>query len=189
MSEMQSSAQTYALGHTAEAFQRLLVQGQLFHPFTRRLLEDAGLRAGMHVLDLGCGPGDVSLLAAELVGEQGSVLGVDTNANVLQIAQAHAQSAGLSHASFLVGHIDELAITQQSDAIVGRLIFDVPGESPPLCCGGLQRTCVQGQCWLSRNMTSPLKAMPPCLLPHCGNKQWIGVRRPSDGSESSRAWG
>ncbi len=123
MSEVQSSAQTYALGHTPEAFQRLLVQGQLFNPFTRRLLGDAGLRAGMHVLDVGCGPGDVSLLAAELVGEQGSVLGVDTNASVLQMAHARAQAAGLSHVSFLVGNIDELAFTQQFDAIVGRLIL------------------------------------------------------------------
>src|SRR6266699_6514702 len=93
MSEIQSSAQTYALGNAPEAFQRLLVQGQLFNPFTRRLLKDAGLRAGMQVLDVGCGPGDVSLLAAELVGEQGSVIGVDTNASVLQIAQARAQAA------------------------------------------------------------------------------------------------
>jgi len=56
MSEAPSSAQTYALGHTPEAVQRLLVQSQLFHPFTRRLLEDAGLRPGMHVLDLGVVP-------------------------------------------------------------------------------------------------------------------------------------
>jgi ubiquinone/menaquinone biosynthesis C-methylase UbiE len=123
MSEVQPSAQTYALGHTPEAFQRLLMQGQLFNPFTRRLLEDAGLRAGMHVLDLGCGPGDVSLLAAEVVGEQGSVLGVDTNASVLQIAQARAQAAGLRQVSFQVGNIDELALTQRFDAIVGRLIL------------------------------------------------------------------
>ena len=123
MSEVQPSSQTYALGHTPEAFQRLLVQGQLFNPFTRRLLEDAGLRAGMHVLDLGCGPGDVSLLAAELVGEQGSVLGVDTNVSVLQIAQARAQAAGLSHIAFLAGNINELALTQQFDAIIGRLIL------------------------------------------------------------------
>jgi ubiquinone/menaquinone biosynthesis C-methylase UbiE len=123
MSEVQPSAQTYALGHTPEAFQRLLVQGQLFNPFTRRLLEDAGLRAGMHVLDVGCGPGEVSLLAAEVVGEQGSVLGVDTNASVLQIAQARAQAADLSHVAFQVGNIDELALTQQFDAIVGRLIL------------------------------------------------------------------
>jgi len=123
MPEIQSSAQIYALGHTTEAFQRLLVQGQLFNPFTRRLLEEAGLRAGMQVLDVGCGPGDVSLLAAELVGEQGSVIGVDTNGSVLHIAQARAQAAGLRQVSFLVGNIDELAITQQFDAIVGRLIL------------------------------------------------------------------
>jgi SAM-dependent methyltransferase len=65
----------------------------------------------------------VSLLAAEVVGEQGSVLGVDTNPSVLQIAQARAQAADLSHVSFQVGNIDELALTQQFDAIVGRLIL------------------------------------------------------------------
>jgi ubiquinone/menaquinone biosynthesis C-methylase UbiE len=123
MSKGSSSDQTYALGHTPEAFQRLLVQGQLFNPFTRRLLEEAGLGTGMQVLDVGCGPGDVSWLAAELVGEQGSVIGVDTNASVLLLAQARAQAAGLRHVSFLVGNIDALALTQQFDAIVGRLIL------------------------------------------------------------------
>jgi len=123
MSEIQSSVQSYALGHTPEAFQRLLVQGQLFNPFTRRMLSDAGLRAGMHVLDLGCGLGDVSLLAAELVGEQGSVLGMDTSASVLQLAHERAQAAGFSHVAFLVGNIDEMALTQQFDAIIGRLIL------------------------------------------------------------------
>src|SRR5258708_31198961 len=116
MSEVQPSAQTYALGHTPETFQRLLVQGQLFNPFTRRLLEDAGLRAGMHVLDLGCGPGDVSLLAAELVGEQGSVMGVDSNTRVLELAQARAQTAALSHVAFHVSSIHDLAPTQQFHA-------------------------------------------------------------------------
>jgi 2-polyprenyl-3-methyl-5-hydroxy-6-metoxy-1,4-benzoquinol methylase len=188
MSEVQSSAQTYALGHTPEAFQRLLVQGQLFNPFTRRLLSDAGLRAGMHVLDLGCGPGDVSLLAAEVVGEQGSVLGVDTNANVLQIAHARAQAAGLSHVSFLVGSIDELALTQQFDAIVGRLILMYMRE-PAAVLRQLATHLRPGECWLSKNMTFPLNAMPLCLLPHCGNKQWIGVRRPSNELGLSRGWG
>jgi ubiquinone/menaquinone biosynthesis C-methylase UbiE len=123
MSEIQSSAETYILGHTPEAFQRLLKQGQLFNPFTRRLLEDAGLRAGMKVLDVGCGPGDVSLIAAELVGEEGSVIGVDTNASVLDIAQARAQAAGLRQVSFLAGDIRDLALEQEFDAIVGRLIL------------------------------------------------------------------
>jgi ubiquinone/menaquinone biosynthesis C-methylase UbiE len=45
--------------------------------FTTRLLTDAGVGPGMRVLDVGCGAGDVSLLAAGLVGAGGSVLGID----------------------------------------------------------------------------------------------------------------
>ncbi len=123
MSNDQSSAQTYTLGHAPEEIQRLLKQGQFLNPFTRRLLEDAGLRAGMKVLDVGCGPGDVSLMAAELVGEEGLVIGVDTNASVLDIARARAQAASLRQVSFLAGDIGDLARSQECDAIVGRLIL------------------------------------------------------------------
>ncbi len=63
MSDMPSSGEAYAFGHDTEATQRLLTQGQLLKPFTRRLLEEAGITRGMKVLDVGCGPGDVSLLA------------------------------------------------------------------------------------------------------------------------------
>jgi ubiquinone/menaquinone biosynthesis C-methylase UbiE len=91
MSEMQPSTPAYALGYTPEAFQRLSVQGRLYRPFMRQLLEAAGLRAGMHVLDVGCGPGEVSLLAAELVGERGLVIGVDRDESTLRIAQGGAR--------------------------------------------------------------------------------------------------
>jgi ubiquinone/menaquinone biosynthesis C-methylase UbiE len=117
------STDTYALGQAPEAIQRLLKQGQLLYPFTRRLFEDAGITAGMHVLDLGCGPGDVSLLVAEMVGKTGRVLGIDTNPAVLHLAQARAQEAGLTQASFQAGNIRDLAPDQEHDAIVGRLIL------------------------------------------------------------------
>ena len=57
---------------------------------TRRLLTEAGLRPGMRVLDLGCGGGDVSLLAAEIVGAGGSVLGIDRETAAIERAAARA---------------------------------------------------------------------------------------------------
>jgi 2-polyprenyl-3-methyl-5-hydroxy-6-metoxy-1,4-benzoquinol methylase len=52
------------------------------------------------------------------------VLGVDTNASVLQAAQARAQHAGLKHVSFQVADIRNLVLDGQYDAIIGRLILE-----------------------------------------------------------------
>jgi hypothetical protein len=51
--------------------EHLITQSELLQPVTERLLRAAGVRRGMHVLDLGCGLGDVSILAAGLVGPNG----------------------------------------------------------------------------------------------------------------------
>ena len=48
-------------------------------PATRIIFAEAGIRAGMRVLDLGCGAGDVAFVAADLVGPSGSVVGVDSS--------------------------------------------------------------------------------------------------------------
>lgn len=45
--------------------------------FTRRLLNDAGIGSGMHVLDIGCGTGDVSFIAVDLVGPGVMIVGID----------------------------------------------------------------------------------------------------------------
>jgi 2-polyprenyl-3-methyl-5-hydroxy-6-metoxy-1,4-benzoquinol methylase len=52
----------YALGHCSRELDRLRVPGTVFAPYTRQLLTEAGLAAGMRVLDVGSGGGDVSFL-------------------------------------------------------------------------------------------------------------------------------
>jgi len=37
---------------------------------TYKFLVDAGIKKGMHILDIGCGRGDVSLLLADMVGKK-----------------------------------------------------------------------------------------------------------------------
>jgi hypothetical protein len=71
------SETTYVLGHSPAEMRRLENQGTMLRPITERLLRNAGIDAGMRVLDLGCGAGDVSMLAAELVGPEGSIVGID----------------------------------------------------------------------------------------------------------------
>jgi ubiquinone/menaquinone biosynthesis C-methylase UbiE len=65
--------------------------------FARRLLIDAGIAARMRVLDIGCGAGDMALVAAELVGEQGEVVGVDREAGPLVTGRDRARERRLSN--------------------------------------------------------------------------------------------
>ena len=97
------SEATYALGHSSAEIQRLANQGAMLRPITERLLRNAGIDAGMRVLDLGCGVGDVSMLAAELVGPAGSVVGIDRSQEVLNMAKERAQDAGLRAGDVIVG--------------------------------------------------------------------------------------
>jgi ubiquinone/menaquinone biosynthesis C-methylase UbiE len=74
------------------------------HP-TRWLFQHAGLGAGMHVLDVGCGAGDVSLLAAEFVGPTGTVVGIDSSRRAVDTARLRANRAGLPNVSFIEGDL------------------------------------------------------------------------------------
>lgn len=76
--------------------------------FSLRLLRDAGVGPGMKVLDLGCGTGDVSLLAAELVGPQGAVTGVDRDAAALEVARSRVRETGAANLTLLQGELDAL---------------------------------------------------------------------------------
>jgi hypothetical protein len=72
----------YIRGLSERGIRRLMLQAAIPRPITERLLRGAGIRHGMRVLGLGCGAGDLALLAAELVGVSGSVVGLDRHRDV-----------------------------------------------------------------------------------------------------------
>lgn len=85
---------------------------------TERLLRDAGIGAGMKVLDVGCGPGTVSRMAASLVGPDGLVVGLDRSRAVIERAQA---AAGVNQ-RFVVGELLNPP-AGPFDAVVGRRVL------------------------------------------------------------------
>jgi ubiquinone/menaquinone biosynthesis C-methylase UbiE len=114
---------TYALGHSSAEIQRLKNQAAMLRPITERLLRSAGIDAGMRVLDLGCGAGDVSMLAAELVGPPGSVIGIDRNQEVLNVARERAKEAGLRQITFARASVEEFFVDEPFDLVIGRYIL------------------------------------------------------------------
>ena len=123
MQEHDRATDNYVLGHTPWAIRRLRLLAEIHRPITRRVLVEAGITTGMQVLDVGCGPGEVSLLVADLVGESGRVLGIDGSADMVTAAQARAQDAGLAQVSFMAADLRDLALDQRFDALVGRFIL------------------------------------------------------------------
>lgn len=114
---------TYVLGHSDAELERLMAQSRLLGDLTEQILRQAGLEPGMRVLDLGCGPGDVSFLAASMVGSSGSVHGVDTSPEAIALARERASLAGLSNVSFEIANLADFRLAEPVDAIVGRLVL------------------------------------------------------------------
>lgn len=118
-----SGAPAYLMGRSEAETRRLVSQHRLYGPFTRHLLEDAGIERGMKVLDVGSGAGDVALLAADLIGPTGSVVGVDQDPEVLKTASARAEASGLTNVSFYADDFREGVPGDAFDAVVGRLVL------------------------------------------------------------------
>lgn len=114
---------SYVLGRSENEEIGLRERAKYFNTATRRLFEDAGIAAGMEVLDIGCGPGDVTLLAADLVGTTGHVVGVDMNPAIVATARARAQAEGAKHVSFVHGDIRDVELHDSFDAVVGRFVL------------------------------------------------------------------
>ncbi|HEV7527608.1 MAG TPA: class I SAM-dependent methyltransferase [Solirubrobacteraceae bacterium] len=78
-------------------------------------------RAGERALDVGCGFGDTAQQLAELVGADGSVLGVDASARFIETARREAAQAGVGNARFAVADVEASAFEESFDVAFSRM--------------------------------------------------------------------
>lgn len=92
--------------------------------FTERLLQDAGIKPGMKVLDIGCGTGEVTFLIAELVGGSGEVLGIDSNGEAIAKARERVEEKFSANVYFKQEDLTKLSLgSVQFDAVVARRVL------------------------------------------------------------------
>jgi ubiquinone/menaquinone biosynthesis C-methylase UbiE len=118
-----SDATTYVMGHDDRERRRLVLQASILNPLTDQLFRRAGISSGMNVLDIGCGVGDVSLLAARLVGRHGSVTSVDIDPAALKTLGARASAEAMKNIECIHADIHTWKPGRRFDAVVGRHIL------------------------------------------------------------------
>jgi SAM-dependent methyltransferase len=147
---------------------------------TERLLVDAGIAPGMRVLDVGCGRGDVSLLIARLIGEQGEVLGVDRDPRALSVARERVRELGLANVAFTEGDFGALGAEHGSfDAAVGRRVLMYQPD-PVLALRGLIRVLRPGALVVFQEADAtmvPASRVPLPLNARVNRWMWQTVQR------------
>lgn len=150
----EATYETTFASRAAESYERRFVPA-IGRPVAEGLVEEAALRPGERVLDVACGTGIVTRLAAERVGPDGAVAGLDPNPAMLAVArravtgpapiawhEAPAEDMPLDDDRFdvvlcgmgLQFFQDRAAGLREAHRVLipgGRLVANVPGPTPP----------------------------------------------------------
>jgi arsenite methyltransferase len=102
------------------------------------------LEPGERVLDLGCGAGLDSLVAAQMVGPEGSVTGIDMTPEMLTKARAGAEQLGVGNVTFVEGEVERLPFPDDSfDVAISNGVIDLVPDKDAVFAE-LQRVLVPG---------------------------------------------
>jgi ubiquinone/menaquinone biosynthesis C-methylase UbiE len=112
---------------------------ELDNPFAKTnraavIVEHLALQPGMSVVDVGCGPGRVTIPAAKKVGNQGRVVAVDIQAGMLERAKEKARQANVANIEFVQAGAGEgkLERNQFDRALLVTVLGEIPVQDAAL---------------------------------------------------------
>ncbi|MGI6037431.1 MAG: methyltransferase domain-containing protein [Limnochordia bacterium] len=89
-------------------------------------LQGIQLQRGERVLDLGCGGGFDVLRAAQQVGEEGFVYGLDMSPEMIQVSERNCSQAGITNVCFLQGELEEIPLADESiDVVISNCVLNL----------------------------------------------------------------
>lgn len=112
---------------------------EMENPFAKNynassIIRTLDVKPGMCVLDVGCGPGRVTIPLAKAVGPDGNVVAIDIRPEMLRRARAKAQNAGVSNIDFqeLAIHTGKLGADRFDAALLVTVLGEIPDRESAL---------------------------------------------------------
>jgi SAM-dependent methyltransferase len=91
----------------------------------------AGMKPGERVLDLGSGAGFDAFLAAQQVGPEGRVIGVDMTPEMVARARGNIKKTSFTNVDFRLGEIERLPVADASiDVIISNCVINLSTDKP-----------------------------------------------------------
>lgn len=149
---------------------------------TNTLIDMAGVEPGQRVLDLACGAGSQSILAAKRVGASGRIVAIDISATMLEHVRQNANMEGIENIATIESAAEDLQVSQPPfDASICRLglmLFPAPGSA----LEAVQRILKPGARFAALVFRTPddnpFMAQPMRILLRHANKQPPGPGEP-----------
>jgi N-acetylglutamate synthase-like GNAT family acetyltransferase/SAM-dependent methyltransferase len=91
----------------------------------------AGVRRGQVVLDIGSGAGIDCFIAAEKVGPEGKVIGLDMTPEMIERARQNAREAGVRNVEFRFGEAEKMPVEDASvDWVISNCVINLSPDKP-----------------------------------------------------------
>jgi arsenite methyltransferase len=89
------------------------------------------LKTGEHVVDIGCGAGIDSLIAAKMAGPTGKVIGVDMTPAMLEKARIASTEANVENVTFRKGFAESLPVDDAwADVVISNGVLNLMPDKP-----------------------------------------------------------
>jgi 2-polyprenyl-3-methyl-5-hydroxy-6-metoxy-1,4-benzoquinol methylase len=121
----------YTIAGGVAGKERLDLLARVCEPGTNALLDHVGIRPHARCLDVGCGGGHVSRELARRAGVTGSVVGIDLDDAVVELARVDVVAAGLTNVEFRCGEATKLDESSY-DVVYARFLLSHVADPAPV---------------------------------------------------------
>jgi ubiquinone/menaquinone biosynthesis C-methylase UbiE len=113
----------YIISGGIEGKKRLDILADVMHNYTSALLVANGLAEGASFLDVGCGGGNVALMAAKITGDTGKVTAIDFDEALIELDKQDAEKRGITNILYDAKSAGDLNYNNEFDMAYSRFLL------------------------------------------------------------------